>query len=180
MGFHKNLKYYREKAGLTRQNLADAIGVSLSAVGQYEQGRREPNFDILKRISEILGVTADVLLREENEMSKQRVEKQIADLAKGFGFQFEGDLSVLGWGTKQDSESWVKVNINVEAGDVVKNGVQMNITGAKASLCRAGSFDNPEDMAKAAEELQRAARFVEHINNFAEDGILTYVEKWHH
>lgn len=113
-------------------------------------------------------------------MTKQRVQEQIAGLANGFGFQFEGDLNVLGWGTKQDSESRVKIDISVEAGDVVKNGVQMNVTGAKASLCRAGDFDNPEDMMKAAEELQRAARLVEHINNFAKDGILTYVEKWHH
>ncbi len=113
-------------------------------------------------------------------MTKGRVQEQIAGLAGGFGFQLEGDLSVLGWQTKQDSESWVKVNIDVEVGDVVKGGVQMKVTGAKASLCRAGSFDNPEDMAKAAEELQRAARFVEHINNFAKYGILTYVEKWHH
>lgn len=113
-------------------------------------------------------------------MTKGRVQEQIAGLANGLGFELDGDLSVLGLQTKQDSESWVKVNINVEVEEVVKNGVQMKVTGAKASLCRAGSFDKPEDMMKAAEELQRAARFVEHINNFAEDGILTYIEKWHH
>ena len=113
-------------------------------------------------------------------MTKQRVQEQIAGLANASGFQFDGDLSILGWGTKQDSESWVKIDINVDVIDFVENGVKMNVAGAKASLCRAGSFDNPEDMMKAAEEMQRAARLVEHINNFAKDGILTYVEKWHH
>lgn len=113
-------------------------------------------------------------------MTKQRVEKQIASLAKGFGFELEESLNVLGWQTKQNSESWVKICIDVELGDIVKSGVQMKVTGAKANLCRADSFCDPADMMKAAEELQRAARFVEHINNFAKDGILTYVEKWHH
>ena len=37
----------RRKAGLSQADLAQRIGVSASAVGMYEQGRREPAADLL-------------------------------------------------------------------------------------------------------------------------------------
>ena len=37
------LKFYRIKAGLSQAELADAIGVSRSAVAMYERGERMPS-----------------------------------------------------------------------------------------------------------------------------------------
>ena len=60
--FNTNLRATREKAGMTRQELADSIGISVSALGQYEQGRREPDLQKLVTIAAALHVSVDDLL----------------------------------------------------------------------------------------------------------------------
>ena len=52
----------RREAGFSQAELADRLGISASAVGMYEQGRREPSADTLVALSEIFGVTTDYLL----------------------------------------------------------------------------------------------------------------------
>ena len=52
----------RREAGMSQAQLAQALQVSPSAVGMYEQGRREPSADTLVALSEIFGVTTDYLL----------------------------------------------------------------------------------------------------------------------
>ena len=46
----KNIQQLRKSIGLTQSELAKKIGVSGSAVGMYEQGRREPDNDIMIRL----------------------------------------------------------------------------------------------------------------------------------
>lgn len=62
MPFNTNLRATREKMGMTRQELADSIGISVSALGQYEQGRREPDLQKLVTIAAALHVSVDDLL----------------------------------------------------------------------------------------------------------------------
>ena len=52
----------RRGAGLSQAELARRLRVSPSAVGMYEQGRREPAVDILIAMADIFGVTIDYLL----------------------------------------------------------------------------------------------------------------------
>ena len=48
MGDFKNVfKSLRLKSGLTQQQMADALKLSRSTVGMYENGEREPSFEIL-------------------------------------------------------------------------------------------------------------------------------------
>ena len=60
--FSTNLRAIRETAGITRQDLANKIGISVSALGQYEQGRREPDLQKLAAIAAALHVSVDMLL----------------------------------------------------------------------------------------------------------------------
>ena len=52
----------RRQAGLSQAELAMALAVSPSAVGMYEQGRREPSMDRIVALSRLFGVSADFLL----------------------------------------------------------------------------------------------------------------------
>ena len=45
-----------------QEQLAQRLQVSPSAIGMYEQGRREPNAEILVSLAEIFGVSVDYLL----------------------------------------------------------------------------------------------------------------------
>lgn len=63
MGDFPNIfKHIREKSGLTQQQLADKLGISRSAVGMYEKGEREPNFETLELIADTFNVDMNYLL----------------------------------------------------------------------------------------------------------------------
>ena len=52
----------RRERGLSQSELAQRIQVSPSALGMYEQGRREPSAETMVALAECLGVTTDFLL----------------------------------------------------------------------------------------------------------------------
>ncbi len=45
----------RKAAGMTQQQLADALGVAQVSVTRWERGEREPRVSTLKRIAAVLG-----------------------------------------------------------------------------------------------------------------------------
>ena len=54
MSFRDQLKACREACGLTRAALAEQLGVSASAVGNYETGVSFPKEDVLLRLFDAL------------------------------------------------------------------------------------------------------------------------------
>lgn len=52
----------RRHLGMSQAELAQRIGVSPSAVGMYEQDRREPSLSAVVTMSDALGVSVDYLL----------------------------------------------------------------------------------------------------------------------
>ena len=52
----------RQNSGLSQAELAQRLHISTSAVGMYEQGRREPSVDTLIALSREFGVSLDYLL----------------------------------------------------------------------------------------------------------------------
>lgn len=52
----------RRSAGWSQAELARRLQISASAIGMYEQGRREPSADTLVALSELFGVSTDYLL----------------------------------------------------------------------------------------------------------------------
>ena len=65
--FNENLKEARLKSGYSQKEVAEKIGVAKSTYSLYESGNREPNVDTIKKISDILKVSADTLLGLEEE-----------------------------------------------------------------------------------------------------------------
>jgi putative transcriptional regulator len=57
--FAERLKELREKAGLTQAALAQATGLSLGVVRDYEQGRKEPALRSAFKLAEALGVSVE-------------------------------------------------------------------------------------------------------------------------
>ena len=52
----------RKESGLSQAELAEKLQISASAMGMYEQGRREPSAQMLVSLAQTLGVTTDYLL----------------------------------------------------------------------------------------------------------------------
>lgn len=67
MGDFSNIfRKIREQSGLTQQQLADKLGISRSAVGMYEKGEREPNFETLELIADTFNVDMNYLLGKKS------------------------------------------------------------------------------------------------------------------
>lgn len=56
MQTHELIRFYRQKAGLTQQQLADKLGVSQQYIGNYESGKRQPKIQTLQKIADALDV----------------------------------------------------------------------------------------------------------------------------
>ena len=64
MSFREKLTLLRKKKGYTRIELAELVGVSYRTVTTWENGDAMPDIDKLVRLSEVLGVSTDLLLME--------------------------------------------------------------------------------------------------------------------
>lgn len=66
MAFKDNLYYYRTKAQLTQQELADKIGVARSIETRYELGDKTPPLATLIRLADVLDCTVNDLVYGPN------------------------------------------------------------------------------------------------------------------
>lgn len=69
--FHEKLKVLRKKKGLTQQEVADLVHVDRVRITNWENGKREPNFENLSMLACIFDVSIDFLLSEYLEISKE-------------------------------------------------------------------------------------------------------------
>ena len=74
----RKLKNLREKKGLLQKELGDKLNISASTIGMYEQNRRDPDFETLKKIANFFNVTTDYLLDNTNntDIDEELKEKE--------------------------------------------------------------------------------------------------------
>lgn len=60
--FGENLSKLRRMQGIMRKDLAKSLDISEVSVGAYENGKRQPNYEMLFKIADYFGVTVDELL----------------------------------------------------------------------------------------------------------------------
>lgn len=63
MSFAENFKTARTKAGLTQQQVADALKLERSSVAHYEMGDSMPSSRNLNKICEILNISLTELMK---------------------------------------------------------------------------------------------------------------------
>lgn len=69
MSFCERLKEQRENIGMSRTELADILGVTQAAIGNYENGVSTPKADILFKVFDALKCDANYLFQDEmNEL----------------------------------------------------------------------------------------------------------------
>lgn len=61
------LKELREKNGYTQESLAQKLNTSRSRIGMYEQGKRQPDFEMQEAIADLFNVSLDYLFGREEE-----------------------------------------------------------------------------------------------------------------
>ena len=71
MEFTERLKQYRKSAHLTQQQVAEQLGISQQAYGDWERGVKMPTHENSKKLARLFNVTLDTL------MGNQEVDEEI-------------------------------------------------------------------------------------------------------
>jgi len=71
--FATMLKYLREREHLSQRELASRLGMSPSAIGMYESGKRQPRFEDEENIADFFNV-------DINTLRGRNVEEHLHDL----------------------------------------------------------------------------------------------------
>ena len=101
------LKQIRIDAGLKQSELADKLNISTSTIGMYEQNRRNPDPETLKKIATYFDVSVDFLLEHissEKVLSK-KAEKDIAKKLDELRDTLESQSGLLFSGDAMDDET---------------------------------------------------------------------------
>lgn len=69
--FGKRLIAIRKKNGLTRDDLAEKIGMSVNTLRNYENGTREPGHRFIIEMARLFNVSTDYLLGLETEKASE-------------------------------------------------------------------------------------------------------------
>ena len=74
MSFQENLRYHRKKAGYQQaKDFAMALNISYSTYKGYESQGREPKYETLCRIADLLQVSTDDLLGRTTKIGRAHV-----------------------------------------------------------------------------------------------------------
>lgn len=59
---NERLKKVRKERGVSQKDVANYLGISISAYSNYEQGIRKPDLETLVKICDYFDITSDYLL----------------------------------------------------------------------------------------------------------------------
>lgn len=82
MSFNETLKKLRIEKKLTQEELAQATGLSRSAIGMYESGSREPNFETLEILADFFNVDMNTLLSKAQAKQGYYLNPEAAKMAQ--------------------------------------------------------------------------------------------------
>jgi transcriptional regulator with XRE-family HTH domain len=90
----------RKAAGLSQYELARRLNMGRSALGNYEQGDREPDFETVRKIADFFSVSVDYLLGRPQDQEGAASEvppewRQMVRLAQTEGYSPDQVLGAL-------------------------------------------------------------------------------------
>lgn len=99
MSFGEKLRNAREKCGMTQQQVADAMQIDKSTYCGYETGKRQPDVQKIKMLSQILGVSGDELLETGYEKaSTSEGEREVSN--------YDLKVALFGGDSEVTDEMW--------------------------------------------------------------------------
>lgn len=128
MAFGDRLKEAREFVGYSRTDLAEKLGVTKSAISNYENGVSSPKEDILLKIFDVLNIEPNYLFQDSfTKISLQQKEMEIIEAYRKQPHLHEAVQKVLGIYNDTTPEKNKKtplshhdVEVATEVGDLAK------------------------------------------------------------
>lgn len=114
--FAENLRYLREKKGLSQKQLGAKMYVSHSTIARWENGTRLPDAAMILRLSKILGTDANMLMQLAAQSAETpniiMVDDNSVILSDGLGVVEEvmPDANITGFIWPQEAIDYAKAN----------------------------------------------------------------------
>lgn len=80
MNIGETIRRYRKEKNMTQEQMAERLGVTAPAVNKWEKGNSLPDIMLLSPIARLLGISLDVLLSYQEELSDYEADKIIEEL----------------------------------------------------------------------------------------------------
>lgn len=74
--FYVKLRYLRERANMTREQLSKSLNITYSALSKYETNQRQPDLNTLRNIASFFNVSVDYLL--DSPYNNKTIKNDIA------------------------------------------------------------------------------------------------------
>ncbi|MVX62269.1 helix-turn-helix domain-containing protein [Clostridium chromiireducens] len=103
------IKMLREEKKITQANLADFLNISPSTIGMWEQNRRSPDNESLKRLSDFFEVSIDYLLGKNDIRNYETIDKNL-DIKIDIPKDYSDKYKVTSRDKKQYLEEMKKAN----------------------------------------------------------------------
>ena len=68
------IKELRSEKSITQQEIASAIKISRSVISEYESGKSEPTANVIIKLADFFGVSADYLLGRSDDLGNITVQ----------------------------------------------------------------------------------------------------------
>ena len=75
----KNLKFLRQKQNLKQKDLSKILNCSQTLISKWEKNEREPDIEVLKKLSKLFNCSIDYLLDNEDEKKSNSVELDLKE-----------------------------------------------------------------------------------------------------
>ena len=158
----ENLKRIRLEKGVSRKELAEKLGITEIAVGQYERGDRQPQLDKIFAAADFLKVSV-VSLTGENDFSDNvpNVEKIVDDKIFEYrlqrAYQMARDFLDSLYNAEPNFDKEGRIVIFTPAKVQYKNGVVSYLSDDKGNIGNSVAFKSKADFVKVMEQAERDA-----------------------
>ena len=95
------LKMLRNETGMSQMAVAEKLGITQQAYANYERGARQPDLNMLLKISELFNVSVDYIIGKNDSAN-------ISNELQGIDFALYGETKDLTDAEKQDILSYIK------------------------------------------------------------------------
>ena len=85
MELGKQIKKYRQEAGLSQEELANRIYVSRQTISNWENDKSYPDVNSLVLLGEIFQISLDILIKGDLEVMKEAIQKEEVEKMKRYG-----------------------------------------------------------------------------------------------
>ncbi len=93
----QNLKYLRKQKSLSQQDLANAMSIPRSTLGDYERGKTEPNIALLIKMANFFDQTVDAIISQKIYQSEYQIaaSENLKVLAISVDNNNEGNIELV-------------------------------------------------------------------------------------